>query len=26
LNDVRELVKDFKNNPTKYMKAYRKSK
>ena len=26
INDVRTLVKDFKDNPTKYMKAYRKSK
>jgi len=26
VNEVRALVKDFKDNPTKYMKAYRKSK
>ena len=26
VNEVRGLVKDFKDNPTKYMKAYRKSK
>ena len=26
VNDVRALVKDFKDNPIKYMKAYRKSK
>ena len=26
VNEVRSLVKDFKDNPTKYMKAYRKSK
>jgi len=26
VSDVRALVKDFKDNPTKYMKAYRKSK
>ena len=26
LNDIRVLVEDIKENPTKYMKAYRKSK
>ena len=26
VNEVRSVVKDFKDNPTKYMKAYRKSK
>jgi phospholipid/cholesterol/gamma-HCH transport system substrate-binding protein len=26
VNEVRALIKDFKDNPTKYMKAYRKSK
>ena len=26
VNEVRDLVKDFKDNPTKYFKAYRKSK
>jgi phospholipid/cholesterol/gamma-HCH transport system substrate-binding protein len=26
MNDIRVLVEDIKENPTKYMKAYRKSK
>ena len=26
VNDIRTLVQDFKNNPTKYMKAYWKGK
>ena len=26
INDIRDLVKDFKDNPTKYMKAYWKGK
>ncbi len=26
VNEVRALIKDVKDNPTKYMKAYRKSK
>ena len=26
VNDIRGLVKEFKDNPMKYMKAYRKSK
>ena len=26
VSDIRDLIKDFKDNPTKYMKAYRKSK
>ena len=26
VNDLRSVVKDFKNNPTKYMKAYWKGK
>jgi phospholipid/cholesterol/gamma-HCH transport system substrate-binding protein len=26
VNDIRVLVEDIKENPTKYMKAYRKSK
>jgi phospholipid/cholesterol/gamma-HCH transport system substrate-binding protein len=26
VNDVRGLIKDFKNNPTRYMKAYWKGK
>ena len=26
VNDIRNLIKDFKDNPTKYMKAYWKGK
>ena len=26
VNDIRSLVQDFKDNPTKYMKAYWKGK
>ena len=26
VNDIRDLIKDFKDNPTRYMKAYWKGK